>query len=115
MYNHERLIVWKKADELAHLAYRVTRKFPKEEDFRLVSQIRRAAVSVPTNIVEGVARQNKNETKQFINIALGSLAEIDYLFSFSKEEGFVSNDDFVCLKSLREQVGSLLWKFYQCF
>ena len=53
--------------------------------------------------------------ESFINIALGSLAEIDYLFSFSKEEGFVSNDDFVCLKSLREQVGSLLWKFYQCF
>ncbi len=115
MYNHERLIVWQKADELASQVYRKTKRFPREEMYGVTSQIRRAAISVPTNIVEGVARQNKNETRHFLNIALGSLAEVHYLLHFCRKESLLTEQDYCDLSKLREDVGSLLWKFYQCF
>ncbi len=74
---YKKLIVWRKADELARQVYLETKKFPKDEMYGITSQLRRAAISIPTNIVEGTGRQNKNELKQFINVALGSLAETD--------------------------------------
>jgi len=81
----------------------------------MTSQLRRAVVSVPTNIVEGNGRQGKNETKQFINIALGSLAETEYLLEFCYKLGYFSAADFERLDSLRNEVGALLWKFYKSF
>jgi four helix bundle protein len=71
---YKKLTVWYKADELAFQVYIVTKYFPKEEIFGITSQIRRAALSVPTNIVEGYGRQGRKELRQFANIALGSLA-----------------------------------------
>ncbi len=71
---YEKLLVWQRADELAYQVYAATKAFPKEELYAMTSQLRRAALSVPTNIVEGYARQGKNEFRQFANIALGSLA-----------------------------------------
>jgi four helix bundle protein len=115
MYNHEKLIVWQKADELASEVYRKTKQFPREEIYGLTSQIRRAAVSVPTNIAEGAGRQNRNETRQFLNIALGSLAEVHYFIHFCRKEGLLSEKDHDDLSRLREAVGSLLWKFYKSF
>ena len=82
--NYKKLMVWEKADELAYQVYVISKNFPREEQFGLTSQIRRAAISIPTNIAEGVGRQGKNETRQFANIALGSLAETEYLLSFCK-------------------------------
>ena len=76
---YKKLIVWQKADELAYQVYIETRNFPKEEIYGITSQLRRAALSVPTNIVEGYGRQSKNELRRFTNIALGSLAEVKYL------------------------------------
>ena len=75
---YKKLIVWRKADELAYQIYLETKKFPKDEVYGITSQLRRAAFSVPTNIVEGTGRQGKNEMRQFVNIALGSLAETEY-------------------------------------
>ena len=115
MYNHHHLIVWQKADELAHAVYSKSKAFPREELYGLTSQLRRAAVSIATNIAEGSGRQNKNETRQLINIALGSLAELDYLIHFCKVEQYLTEDDYQTLYSLREKVGSLLWKFYRSF
>ena len=80
MAKHQDLIVFQKADELAFKIYKITVSFPKTEAFGLTSQLRRAALSVPTNIVEGYARKSKKELAQFINIALGSLAETEYRF-----------------------------------
>ena len=87
MAKHETLIVFQKADELAFRIYKLTETFPKTETFGITSQLRRAALSVPTNIVEGYARRSKKELMQFINIALGSLAETGYLLSFSGRLG----------------------------
>jgi len=78
MGRHEKLIVFKKADELAFEIYNLTKLFPKDEIFGLTSQLRPAALSIPANIVEGYARRSEKELLHFINIALGSLAETEY-------------------------------------
>jgi len=70
---YRKLIVWQKADELAFQIYRITKDFPSEERFGLVSQMRRAALSVAANIAEGYTRNSKKDKVHFYNIALGSL------------------------------------------
>jgi four helix bundle protein len=110
MANYNDLIVFRKADELAFQIYKATEAFPKAEMFGLTSQIRRAALSVPTNIVEGYARKSKKELAQFVNIALGSHAETEYLFSFSRKLGYY-NSDMSQVENLLAEVGRLLWSF----
>ncbi len=75
--NYEKLIVWQKAVDLSMRIYEVTKKFPKEEIYGLTSQMRRASVSIPSNIAEGSERNNKGEFKQFLGIAKGSTAELE--------------------------------------
>ncbi len=74
---HEDLDVWKKAMELAEKIYLLAGKFPKEEQYGIVSQIKRSAISVPSNIAEGAARNSNKEFIQFLYVALGSLSEIE--------------------------------------
>jgi four helix bundle protein len=74
---HKDLVVWQKAIDVVVDIYRMTKSFPKEEVYGLVSQMRRAAVSIPANIAEGAARQSRKEFIQFIHIAMGSLAELE--------------------------------------
>ena len=112
MARHKNLIVFQKADELALRIYKITETFPKSEIFGLTSQIRRASLSVPTNIVEGYARKSKEELLQFINVALGSLAETEYLLAFSERLGYFKPADS-SVADLVEEVGKLLWSFYR--
>jgi four helix bundle protein len=109
---YKKLILFQKADELAHKVYSLTQKFPKSELYGLTSQLRRAALSIPTNIVEGTSRKSKKELKQFINIAIGSYAETEYLINFSRELAYHSSDS-KAIDLLLSDVGKLLWKFYQ--
>jgi four helix bundle protein len=109
---YKKLIVWQKADELAYQVYIGTRNFPKVEIYGITSQLRRAALSVPTNIVEGYGRQGRKELKQFANIALGSLAETEYLLDFSLRLEYLTKESHKRLQDLRQEVGNLLWKFY---
>ena len=74
---HKKLDVWQAAMKVAQMVYKITTKFPKDEKFGLVSQMRRASVSIPCNIAEGAARQGKKEFKNFLSIAQGSLSELD--------------------------------------
>lgn len=90
--NHEKLTVFHKADELAVLVYRLTKDFPADERFGLRSQLRRAAVSVPANIVEGSAREGRRDYVRFLDISLGSAAETAYLLHLSGRLGFLSED-----------------------
>ena len=110
---YRKLIAWKKADELAHKAYDLTVKFPKEELFSLTSQIRRAALSVPANIIEGHARNSKNEFRHFLSIALGSLAEVEYYLEFAFKRKFITNSEYEQVEDLRGVCGRLLWKLYK--
>ena len=93
MRDHTQLRAFELADELVMLVYRTTAGFPKEELFGLTSQIRRAAVSVPSNIVEGCARESEAEYLRFLNIAFGSLRELHYQLNLSKRLGFIRNED----------------------
>jgi four helix bundle protein len=86
------LRVWQKGIELVGEIYRITEKFPKEETYGLSSQMRRAAVSVPSNIAEGFRRKHVKEHKQFLNISLGSCAELETLIVISKNLKHVDAD-----------------------
>ena len=110
---YKKLFVWQRADELAYQIYSMTSNFPKEELYGITSQLRRASLSVPTNIVEGMGRAGRNETKHFMNIALGSLAEVEYLLEFCLRLRLLAEEQFVTLEELRNQVGALLWRFYK--
>jgi four helix bundle protein len=113
MNNEQRTIkddpLSEKADELAHLVYKATKKFPKEELYGLTSQLRRAALSVPLNIVEGFARKGSRDYRQFLYIAYGSLKETKYLLNFAFEEGYLKEKEYGDISSLAEEVGKILW------
>jgi len=94
MRDHTKLRAFELADEVALLVYRFTASFPKEELYGLTSQMRRAAVSIPSNIVEGCARESQADYLRFLNIAFGSLRELRYQLSLSKRLGFFHNQDF---------------------
>jgi len=87
------------ADEVAILVYRVTAEFPKEELYGLTSQMRRAAVSVPSNIVEGCARDSESDYLRFLYIAFGSLRELHYQLDLSSRLGFYCKQDSSLLES----------------
>ena len=88
MRDHTKLRAFELADEVVLLIYRTTREFPKEEMYGLTSQMRRAAVSVPSNIVEGCARESQAEYLRFLEIAFGSLRELHYQLGLSKRLGY---------------------------
>ena len=108
---YESLIAWQKANELALAVYKNTKIFPKDELFGLTSQIRRASLSVPTNIAEGYARKNSKVLKTFLDIAYGSLVETNYLLGFSSDIGYLSPQTYQKLAVLCDDVGALIWKF----
>jgi four helix bundle protein len=83
------LIVWQRSHALVLQVYRLTKCFPPDERFGLTSQLRRAALSVPTNIAEGSKRQTNPEYARFLNIAEGSLAETEYLLMVSRDLGYL--------------------------
>lgn len=87
------LDVWKEAHGLALDIYRITKDFPKEEIYALVSQMRRAAYSAPSNIAEGFARFGIKDKVRFYNIAQGSLEELKYFIILSKDLGYIENDE----------------------
>lgn len=99
MRDHTKLKVFDLADEVAVMIYKVTKGFPKEEMYGLTSQLRRAAVSVPSNIVEGCARESETEYLRFLEIAFGSLKELHYQFDLSKRLGYASGRDAIDCES----------------
>jgi four helix bundle protein len=93
MRDHKKLRAFELADDLAVRIYIMTKKFPKEEIFGLTSQMRRAAVSVPSNIVEGCARDSQTEYHRFLELAFGSLRELNYQHSLATRLNFINQSD----------------------
>jgi len=95
--SYKDLIVWKKAIEMVLEIYKIVSIFPSEEKYALTSQIRRSAVSVPSNIAEGHSRQHSSEFRQFIYIALGSLAELDTQLIIAEKLQYIHEEELVLI------------------
>ena len=108
MRDHKKLKAFELADRLTLLTYECTRQFPKEELFGLTSQMRRAAVSAPSNIVEGAARQSEQEFVRFLEIAYGSLRELEYQISLASRLGFLDGEASTKLQELSTESTKVL-------
>lgn len=112
MKSFQELKLWQKAHQLALFIYKVTKEFPPEEKFGLVSQMRRAAVSIASNIVEGFHRFSNKVSINFYDIADGSLEELKYQLILSKDLDYLNDDYYKIGLSLCEEVSKMLhsWK-----
>ncbi|MBI3336750.1 four helix bundle protein [Candidatus Peregrinibacteria bacterium] len=102
------MTVWQKAHELVCHLYKATESFPRSETFALTSQMRRAAVSIPSNIVEGFQRNSGKDSVHFYNIAQGSLEELKYQILLAHDLQYISLEQYKVLHALTEDVGRLL-------
>ena len=110
---HKSLEVWRASIELVAEVYRVTAKFPSEELYGLTSQLRRASVSVPSNIAEGSARRSTKDRKRFHEIARSSLVEVDTQLEISLVLGFLAQEDAEMLSGRINHVFAMLTRLYE--
>ena len=110
-FRFEKLDVWQKAAEFAELVYRVTRRFPEDERFGLTNQMRRAAVSVSSNIAEGQSRSSSKEMIRFVEIAYGSLMETVSQSHIALRQQFLSEEQFGEIERLADDVARMLSGF----
>lgn len=108
MFNFEKLETWQKAIAFADLVYELTRKFPDVERFGLTNQMRRAGVSISSNIAEGASRSSRNDYARFLEIATGSLFEVVSQSFIGKRQQFLSESDFARLYVAAEEQGKML-------
>jgi four helix bundle protein len=106
--SHNDLIVWRKAVELAVEVHRVTTRFPRHELFGLASQMRRAAIWIPSNVAEGTARRTTRDLVAFLHVARGSLAEVETQLLLAQQVGYVYDRVRDALMVLIDEVGRLL-------
>ena len=102
-----------KMDEYVHLIYKITKDFPKEELYGVTSQLRRSALSVILNYIEGFARIKKAVKQNFWEISYGSLKESKYLVHFSLVEKYLDEEDYKKIIKLSEEIGAMLWRSIQ--
>jgi len=107
----KKLKVWQKAHQLTLGVYQATRSFPREEVYGMTSQLRRAALSTSTNIVEGSRRRTRNDFRHFLNIAQGSNEEVKYLLLVSRELNYIPATTMEQLSALADEVGAMLYVF----
>jgi four helix bundle protein len=108
MKTHKDLIVWQRSIQLVTDVYKITKEFPKDELYGLVNQLRRAAVSIPSNIAEGAARFSKKEFCQFLYISLGSASELETQFIISRNLNYLGQDISESLQLQLSQVRKTL-------
>src|SRR5690625_4733582 len=108
MKTHKDLEVWKKAVNFVTDLYKLTQDFPKEELYGLTSQMRRAAISIPSNIAEGSARQGNKELVQFLYIALGSVVELDTQLIIARNLSYINEEKFIQLIVKLEEIAKML-------
>ena len=110
VHNYEKLTVWQKAMDLVVDIYSLTSKFPKEEMYGLSSQMRRCAVSIPSNIAEGSLRKTKKDFSHFLIIAFGSGAELETQLKLAKRLGFISDEQYNKHNALLNEIMKMLNK-----
>jgi len=104
----EDLEVFKRSHQFTLKIYRITEEFPKSEKFGLVPQMRRAAVSIPSNLIEGSHRLNRAEYRHFVGIAKGSAGELKYQLLLAKDLGYLSDKDYLALRAEVDEISRML-------
>ena len=110
---HEGLKAWVACHELVLAIYRITADWPSREQYGLISQARRAAYSGAANIAEGSAKRGNREFRRYLNIALGSIAELSYVLVLAKDLRYVSPEAWGEVEALRDHAGRLTWGLYR--
>ena len=105
---HKKLEVWQQSILLIQKVYALTNRYPKSEEYGLINQMRRAAVSVPANIAEGAARQTKKEFIHFLHVAQGSLSELDTHIEVSLKLEYIKEDSITGLSPMMNQIDKML-------
>lgn len=113
--HYKEMIVWQKAMDLVQEVYRLVKLLPVDERFDLSSQIRRAVVSIPSNIAEGQGRQTEKEFKQFLSIAKGSVFEVETQLLICVRIGYLSQEQIQNALSLCDEIGRMLTKLIVSF
>ncbi|MBZ0308073.1 MAG: four helix bundle protein [Anaerolineae bacterium] len=108
MQDFKKLVVWQKAHQLTLNVYKLTRGYPSEEKFGLISQMQRSSSSIPTNIAEGCGRETNAELNRFLYVALGSASELHYQIILSHDLGYVEQSHFLVLEQEIIQVKKML-------
>ncbi len=109
--NYRDLDMWKKAMELCRLVYKLTLKFPKEERYGLTSQVRRSAVSVPSNIAEGFTRRAAGDKKYLLSVSSGSLAELETQIELAENFSYISVNDKNEVFEISSTAGKMITQF----
>lgn len=112
MQPYERFRAWQACHELALSVYRATGHWPTQERFGLVAQARRAAYSAAVNIAEGSAKRGSREFRRFLDVSLGSLAELSYVLRLARDIGILSHEEAFELAQAREEAAKLTWGLY---
>lgn len=112
MAPYERLRAWQASHELVLRVYEDTGSWPKQETYGLTAQARRAAVSIASNIAEGAAKRGPREFRRFLDIALGSTAELSYILKVARDLGFLAEHKWEAIERIRNEAGKQLWGLY---
>jgi four helix bundle protein len=112
MAPYERFAAWQHSHRLVLSVYQATQKWPRHEMFGLVSQARRAAVSVPSNLAEGSAKRGSREFSRYLDIANGSLSELEYLLRLARDLGYLERNRWETIEAQRDVAGRSLWGLY---
>ncbi len=107
-FSFQKLLVWQKSRELVKRVYFVLDKLPSSERFSLAAQLRRAVISVPSNIAEGSAKESPKDQVRFIEIAYGSLMEVFCQLQLAEDLNYLSNEDFENLVTLIREIAKML-------
>ena len=107
-YDYKQLDVYKEAKALVMMVYSYMKKFPREEQFALCDQLRRAVISIPSNIAEGSGRRSIKEQIHFLEIALGSLREVDCQLDIASDLGYITKNEYVAASVQMQKVGAMI-------
>src|SRR5262245_24950432 len=112
MTPYERFEAWQLSHQLVKAVYNATKVFPRDERYGLTAQARRAACSAAVNIVEGSAKRGPNEFRRYLDISIGSLAELDYTLRLAAELGLLPQEVWIQLRELHIRASQVTWKLY---
>jgi len=113
MRDYRKIEVWQLSHQFVLSIYKMTKQFPKTELFGLISQIRRAAVSVPANIAEGTVRKSKKEYIKFLYTAMGSLTEVGYYLYLVHDLNYIDSNDYAVQDEAQKKIASKLYRLIE--